>query len=343
MRPIVLMGHERPLTQVKYNREGDLLFSCSKGSTASVWYAQNGERLGTLEGHVGAIWSIDSDAETQYCVTGSADYSVRVWDISNGETVHVWQTPVPVKRVEWSPCGKYVMALWDNVMGRPGSLVLYHVERDEKTGRISSFDEEPVREIQTLEGFAAACVGGWTVTGEHIILGHKDGQVSKVRASDGALCGQLQLHKSHLTDLQFSLDKTCFITASRDTHSYLVDVDTLQVLKHYEANCPLNAACITPVKEFVIIGGGQDAKDVTTSAGDGSFEAKVYHKLFEDELGRVRDHFGPVNCIAVSPQGTSYTSGGEEGLVRLHHFEKSYFDFKYEVEKAAEAKETMQV
>ena len=30
MKAIKLTGHERPLTQVKYNKEGDLLFSCSK-------------------------------------------------------------------------------------------------------------------------------------------------------------------------------------------------------------------------------------------------------------------------------------------------------------------------
>ena len=47
MRPLLLQGHERPLTQIKYNRDGDLLFSCSKDKTICVWYADNGERLGT--------------------------------------------------------------------------------------------------------------------------------------------------------------------------------------------------------------------------------------------------------------------------------------------------------
>lgn len=33
--------------------------------------------------------------------------------------------------------------------------------------------------------------------------------------------------------------------------------------------------------------------------------------------------------------GTGYASGGEDGYVRVHHFDKAYFDFKYEVEKLA--------
>lgn len=35
--------------------------------------------------------------------------------------------------------------------------------------------------------------------------------------------------------------------------------------------------------------------DVTTTAArQGKFEARFYHKIFEDEIGRVRGHFGPL-------------------------------------------------
>ena len=59
MRPILLKGHERPLTFLKYNRDGDLLFSCAKDHTPNVWYAHNGERVGTYKGHNGAVWCCD--------------------------------------------------------------------------------------------------------------------------------------------------------------------------------------------------------------------------------------------------------------------------------------------
>ena len=91
---------------------------------------------------------------------------------------------------------------------------------------------------------------------------------------------------------------------------------------------------MTPKKEFVVLGGGQAAADVTrTSSRQGKFEARFYHKIFEDEIGRVKGHFGPLNTIAVDPQGRGYASGGEDGYVRVHHFDKGYFDFMYEVEK----------
>ena len=79
MRPILLKGHERcgckrgglgrrlltppprarPLTFLKYNAEGDLLVTCAKDHTPNLWYADDGERIGTYSGHNGAVWTCD--------------------------------------------------------------------------------------------------------------------------------------------------------------------------------------------------------------------------------------------------------------------------------------------
>ncbi len=64
MRPILMKGHERPLTFLKYNRDGDLLFSCAKDHTPTVWFADNGERLGTYRGHNGAVWCCDVSSKS---------------------------------------------------------------------------------------------------------------------------------------------------------------------------------------------------------------------------------------------------------------------------------------
>jgi translation initiation factor 3 subunit I len=116
----------------------------------------------------------------------------------------------------------------------------------------------------------------------------------------------------------------------------LVNARDLEVMKTYTADTPLNSASITPKKDFVILGGGQAAMDVTTTnMRSGKFEARFYHKIFEDEIGRVRGHFGPLNTVAANPNGKGYASGGEDGYVRVHQFDKGYFDFTYEVERQA--------
>lgn len=55
----MLHGHERAVTQIKYNRDGDLLFSVAKDHIPTVWFSSNGERLGTYNGHGGAVWCVD--------------------------------------------------------------------------------------------------------------------------------------------------------------------------------------------------------------------------------------------------------------------------------------------
>lgn len=58
----------------------------------------------------------------------------------------------------------------------------------------------------------------------------------------------------------------------------------------------------------------------TTAAKAGGFEARFYHKIYAEEFGSVRGHFGPINTVAFAPDGRSFTTGGEDGYVRIHHF-----------------------
>src|SRR5690242_18553635 len=57
-----------------------------------------------------------------------------------------------------------------------------------------------------------------------------------------------------VTDLQWAPDRTYFITASKDKSAKICATDSLEVLKPYTADTPLNSAAITPVKDYVILG-----------------------------------------------------------------------------------------
>lgn len=80
----MLQGHTRAITQIKYNREGDLIFSAAKDAKPSVWYSSNGERLGTFNGHNGTVWCIDIDWKTQQFLSGGGDMTIRLWDCETG-------------------------------------------------------------------------------------------------------------------------------------------------------------------------------------------------------------------------------------------------------------------
>lgn len=68
----------------------------------------------------------------------------------------------------------------------------------------------------------------------------------------------------------------------------------------------------------VVMGGGQEAMNVTTTgARHGHFEVRFFHRIFEEEVARVKGGFGPCNTIAVHPQGKGYSIGGEDGCTCL--------------------------
>lgn len=59
----MLKGHERAITYLAFNADGDLLVSAAREPTIVLWSATTGERLGTYEGHVGAVQHVDLSRE----------------------------------------------------------------------------------------------------------------------------------------------------------------------------------------------------------------------------------------------------------------------------------------
>lgn len=323
-----MQGHERSITQIVYNSEGDLLFSTSKDHVINVWFSHNGERLGTYNGHVGAIWTVSVNKDSTILASGSADNTIKLWNIETGVCLKTWEFPTAVKRVAFSEDDDFLLAVTEKRMGYPGSVVIFPVSHD--LASATQQVDAPTLTITNTD--SKATVAGWSYLNKYIITGHENGSVSQYDAKSGERLQTEKVHAATITDLQMSLDGTYCITASKDKTACIVDAMTLDVRKTYESDTPLNTAAITPRQDLVVLGGGQEAMNVTTTgARQGKFEARFYHKIFEEEVGRVRGHFGPLNTIAVHPKGTGYASGGEDGYVRVHAFDESYFKFKYNV------------
>ena len=130
MRPILLKGHERAITFVRYNKEGDLLFSCAKDGTPCAWYSDNGERLGTFEGHTGAVWMLDVSYDSKYLVTASADMSVRLFAVETGECLKVLQHPGPTRACCFAEGGRHFATGANPFRGEDARLRIYEIPED---------------------------------------------------------------------------------------------------------------------------------------------------------------------------------------------------------------------
>jgi len=174
MRPILLQGHERSLNQIKYNHDGDLLFSVAKDKVVCAWYTSNGERLGTYTGHQGAVWTCDPSPNGILLATGAADNTIKLWNIQTGECVKTWENPTAIKRVQFSEDGRRLLAVTEKRMGYLGTIVVYTIQYDEDLTQQS--DEYDLK-ITCEE--SKATVAGWSYLDKYIIACHEDGSVSQ--------------------------------------------------------------------------------------------------------------------------------------------------------------------
>ena len=50
--------------------------------------------------------------------------------------------------------------------------------------------------------------------------------------------------------------------------------------------------------------------------------------IYEEDFGCVNGHFGPINALAINPNGRNYASDAEDAYIWFHQFDKSYLDMK---------------
>jgi len=311
MRPILLKGHERSITCLKYNREGDLIYTTSKHPSFACWRTENGERLGTFDGHTGAVWSVDVDRHTSKVLSGAADNCAKIWDSETGREVLSWHHKAPIRSVDFALGDKQFLSVTDQVLGYLPTVNIWDVNQSPR-------DSRSILEI-TGKNEAKILQAVWGPLNKTILTANEDGRIVIYDARTGSQLKVIDDHIKAVMQINFSKNGSMFVTASRDGSARLYDSATYQHLKTYHTGRPINSASISPLKEEVILGGGQSADTVTTSRVDkNQFNVRFFHLIFEDEIGSVQGHFGPVNVLSYSPDGEGFASGGEDGYVRLH-------------------------
>lgn len=301
MRPILLNGHGRSITLVKYNHDGDILFTISKDKSASAWWSDTGDRLGTYDGHNGAIWDLDCSADSSMVVTGSGDSSAIIWNCETGEILARLPHRGPVHNVSLSEGGKHLFTV-SKAIGSAGVYKLRLYELNESIRQLNPLGEEETLEPVQVVDIPEAVCGVWMPLNRGLMIGTNTGDLMLFPFDEGRIIDdpdsvhRIDAHKGKINRIEFNREKTLFITASKDTTAKLFDSRDLVCRKIFYTPAPINHAAISPLFDHVMTGGGQDAKDVTTtSAQHGKFMVRFFHTIYTEEFGRVKGHFGPVN------------------------------------------------
>jgi len=107
IRPLLLKGHERPLTCVKYNHEGDLLFSVAKDKKPTVWYVNN-----------------DSSDKI---LTGSVDQTARLWEVETGREIASYKHKSGVRSVGLAHGEQMILTAQDKTFSSTPTVFIYNL------------------------------------------------------------------------------------------------------------------------------------------------------------------------------------------------------------------------
>lgn len=315
---------------IKFVFDGDLFISSGKDGAINLIRTDTGERVGTYDGHQGAVYAVDVTFDTQFLVSCGADSKIFLFNVQTGAVEDEFDHGGIIKFVEWNqqPMNQdRIVTCNDKFASQgiktPNRIMIWKMYPNIE--QMLCIDEDLPMKATKVK---------WGAFDETLVSIHEEGTIVIWDAEDGSKIKEIDAHQGPVTSLQFTEDRMLMVTTSRDHLCKLWAMDDVECIKVYKTDRPLNDASISPLhsakdpKMHVIMGGGQDAKDVTTSGGKGGFEAVLWHMVYEEELGQIKGHFGPMNSIQFFRDGRGFVTGGEDGYIRIHHFDQDYFTSK---------------
>lgn len=286
----------------------------------------------TVGDKAGAVFAVDITIDSTYVVTANADGKLVFYSFQ-GEFLHAANHGGILKYVEWNQkpgaqnrvctCSDKFKSKEEGIV--PNRIMIWQYLPSLK--RCLSIDEALPMKATKVK---------WGPFDETLVSIFEEGTVMIWGVEKGENLKVIQAHKKPVTSLNFTEDRMLMITSSKDQTAKLWAMDNYECVKVYETDRPLNDAAISPLynaetdpKYHILMGGGQDAKDVTTTAGSsGKFDTLLWHMVYGEEIGTVRGHFGPMNTLAWRRDGKGFVTGGEDGYVRSHIFDNEYFTSK---------------
>jgi len=286
--PLICGGHSRPVPEIAYSPitpDGFFIVSACLDGKAMLRNGVTGDWLGTFQGHKGAVWSADINSKAERVVTGSADYTAKIWDAITGEELSSFTQSRIIKSVRFSKDDTKILT-----GGQDKILRIYD---------LNNTQSEP----STLQGHTNTIKTALWTNENTIVSGGQDNTLRIWDIRSGAEAKNIT-YKSAISGIESSLDgKHLTLTAGKEAH--FLSVETFEPMKSFTLPIELNTASLSQDAKTFVAGGSTD------------FWVRVYDFDTAQELECHKGHHGPVHCARFAPDGASFSSGSEDGTIRL--------------------------
>lgn len=277
----ICSGHTRPICHINYSDiiTGTFWFVTScHDSKPMIRNGETGDWVGTFEGHKGAVYCSSFNAGATQLVTVSGDYTTKLWDAITGRQLHSWEQRMYIKSCDWV---ENRIATGNN----ESKVYLYDAVNYSTDPIIINAHEKPtVKAVyfvgpQALVSASESQIHLWDLRSQ---------KVATTRDIPG------------LNVLEYTHKHT--MVAAHGKNISLLDPTTLEVTHCVATADDIECASLNP--------------DGTLLAAGSKIKAKEY-TLDGQELESHRGHHGPIFHIRWAPDGNTFATGAEDGMVRM--------------------------
>lgn len=106
---------------------GDWLIGVSEDSSIAIWDSESGEIEAIFSGHTDFITDIAYNENTQRLASASHDGTVRIWDVTDGSQIGIFNYSARVEAVAWSPDGSKIVYGGTSSDGQDAEIVIADV------------------------------------------------------------------------------------------------------------------------------------------------------------------------------------------------------------------------
>lgn len=341
---VALHGHMKGVTMLKFNHDGDMLFSSSRDTNCSAigWHFETNEMLGSYttvgvgdskRTHDLAMVALDVNRYSTLLATASAGEDILLWSVESGALLGTINREMSSgAAVGFSHDDRMLMvATKGRGMSRSAVTVYnlpFQVPPIGQDIAPTSTVMNPFLQYECSNKETKITWASWGPTNDTIYFS-EGGSIHILDVETMKVIHSRRVHdgeNAEINRFKFDSNYLTLATASKDCTAHLLDHRDLQTMQVYKSDVPIHDISINPYTDHIILGGGMDAQDVTTQGGETTFEVKFFHKIHGQQLGQIRCHFGTITAMSFHPDGKGFCSGSYDGLIKSYRFSDSIQD-----------------
>jgi len=291
--PLICRGHSRPVVDLSFSQatpDGFFLISSCLDGKPILRNGATGDWIGTFFGHKGAVWSSRLNSTATQAITGSADYTAKLWDSISGSELYTFTQGKIIKAVSFSNDDKRIVT-----GGQEKILRIYDLEKPEAAPVDLQGHTLPIKTIL------------WGPSSHLFFSAGGDNQLRiwDIRSASQVKVVSFGEGGDAISSIELSPDGS-LLTCTSGNHVFFADSSTFDLVQEFTVpkNQGLATAALHPSRSIFVTGGSD-------------FWVRVNDFKTRSELEVHKGHHGPVHCVKFAPDGESFASGSEDGTIRL--------------------------